>query len=257
MRVAVKQSFNLAAAYAVSELTDPAAVADIARRCGITSPLHPWYSIALGTSDVSPLEMAAAYCAFPSGGLSVRPFAITRIEERHGAEIPAGGAARKRVLSPETAYLVNFALQGVVNGGTAGRIRKVYRGFGAGKTGTTQGLTDAWFVGYDTRLATAIWIGFDNPTLRLIRKFGHGGEVCAPIWALFMDKLRGTGLTAPNVPFRMPATLDEVEICADSGGAATEDCPSAETIPMFPDQAPPPCTLHPNASPAPDPQPER
>ena len=257
MRVAIKQSYNLAAAYAVSELTDPPAVADFAHRCGITSPLHPWYSIALGTSDVSPLEMAAAYCAFPSGGLSVRPFAITRIEERHGAEIPAGGAARKRVLSAETAYLVNFALQGVVNGGTAGRIRKVYRGFGAGKTGTTQGLTDAWFVGYDTRLATAIWIGFDNPTLRLIRKFGHGGEVCAPIWALFMDKLRGTGLTAPNVPFRMPATLDEVEVCAESGGAATEFCPATETIPMFSDQAPPPCTLHQSPSPSVAPQPER
>lgn len=257
MRLAVKQSINLAAAYAVTELTDPASVADFARRCGIASALHPWYSIVLGTSDVTPLEMAAAYCVFPSGGLSVRPFAITGIKERTGAEIPAGGAARKRVLSPETAYLVTFALQGVVNGGTAGRIRRVYRGFGAGKTGTTQGLTDAWFMGYDTRLATAIWIGFDNPTLRLIRKFGHGGEVCAPIWAMFMEKLRGTGLTAPNVPFRMPATLEEVEVCAESGGAATEFCPATETVPMFPEQAPAPCTLHRSPLPTTDPQPER
>jgi membrane peptidoglycan carboxypeptidase len=257
MRLAVKQSLNLAAAYAVTELSDPATVVEFAHRCGIQSPLHPWYSIALGTSDVSPLEMAAAYCVFPSGGQTVRPFAVTRIAGRDGGEIPAGSAARTRAVSPETAYLLNYALQTVVNGGTASRIRKVYRGVAAGKTGTAQGLTDAWFVGYDTRLATAIWIGFDNPTLRLIRKFSHGGEVCAPIWGNFMAKLVKTGLTAPTVPFRMPPTLEEVEVCSESGGAATEHCPVTELLPMYPDQAPPPCRLHQEPPPIEDPQPER
>jgi penicillin-binding protein 1A len=148
LKKAFTQSINTVAAQLVAR-TGPKAVVETARKAGIRSRLSPVFSVALGTSGVSPLDMASAYGTFASGGVQYEPFAVWRVEDTYGHVLEEHIIRGTKVLDPSVAYQVVDMMQGVVDSGTGSVIRKL--GFNkpaAGKTGTTNGYKDAWFTGF-------------------------------------------------------------------------------------------------------------
>ena len=191
LKKALMRSKNSVAAQLV-DAVGPASVIDVARRCGIQSPLSSVYSLALGTSGVSPLEMASAFATFATGGIRHDPFLIQRVEDPFGRILDERIITAKRTLDAELTYQVVDMLQGVVDGGTANVIRRL--GFdlpAAGKTGTSDDYHDAWFTGFTPELSVSIWVGHDRGVgMRDSRGRGiTGGRGAAPIWADFMLKV--------------------------------------------------------------------
>jgi penicillin-binding protein 1A len=164
------------------------AVVDMAHKLGITSPLSAVPSLPLGTSDITPLEMASAYATLANDGVYNPPYMIERIEDSAGNVIYQHAAAPEQRVSPQVARLVtSILIQNVQGGtGTAARIRGQQA---AGKTGTTQGATDGWFVGYTPSLSTAVWVGGLGAKFPII--LGGvgitGGRYPARIWGSFMN----------------------------------------------------------------------
>ncbi|MBX5477067.1 MAG: PBP1A family penicillin-binding protein, partial [Clostridia bacterium] len=167
----------------------PAAVVDMARRAGITSPLQPTLSVSLGANAVTPLEMASAYAVFDNGGYRVEPFAILRVRDAQGRVLwERPRPERQRVLDPGVAYLTTYALRNVVASGTGAGLGGVVGRPVAGKTGTSDDQKDAWFVGYTPQLVTAVWVGNDQPSPLP----GFGASLAGPVWANAMRlALRG------------------------------------------------------------------
>ncbi|OQY02479.1 MAG: carboxypeptidase [Desulfobacteraceae bacterium 4572_130] len=190
IKKAFTYSVNSIAAQLV-EMTGPELVIETAKSCGIKSPLNNVYSIALGTSPVSPLEMAAAFSTFATNGIRHEPFFIWRVENSFGRVIYEHLVKDKKVLNPEIAFQILDMMRSVVDTGTGKIIRK--NGFinpAAGKTGTTDNYNDAWFTGFTPSLCTSVWTGFDKKrNLKTLNNRGiTGGRGAAPIWADFMKK---------------------------------------------------------------------
>ncbi len=155
----------------------------VARRLGITSPMQADATLALGSSDVYPMELAGAYASFASGGLEVQPHLVTEVRGGNGAILYHRlNATPERVMSEEEAMAMNAMLYEVIQSGT-GRGAAVGGAELAGKTGTTQDYRDAWFVGYSTSLVCAVWVGNDDFTPM---KGVTGGGIPAQIWGRFM-----------------------------------------------------------------------
>lgn len=187
---AFTESVNTVAAQLVKAV-GPDAVIHTARRCGITSPMEPVYSVALGTFGVSPLEMASAYATFASGGVRHPPFWIRRVEDVSGRVLEEHIITGERVLNESITYQLVDMMAGVIDGGTGKVARKM--GFAlpaAGKTGTTNDYHDAWFTGFTPNLSTSVWVGFDRGQgMRNKNGVGiTGGRGAAPIWARFMKQ---------------------------------------------------------------------
>jgi membrane carboxypeptidase/penicillin-binding protein len=188
LKKALMKSVNTVAAQLVAE-TGPEAVIAVAQRCGIQSTLKNVYSVALGSSEVTPLEMAAAYATFATGGIMNRPFFVSRVEDAMGRVLEEHIVSGKRTLDRSLTYQLVEMLQGVMDQGTGAITRRM--GFNlpaAGKTGTTNGYRDAWFTGFTPTLSTAVWVGFDKKKgLRDPNGTGiTGSRGAAPIWADFM-----------------------------------------------------------------------
>ncbi|MCU7495650.1 MAG: PBP1A family penicillin-binding protein [Ignavibacteria bacterium] len=229
---AIKHSVNACAADAMVNLTCPDSVAAFASRLGIKSNIPPYPSIALGTAEVTPLEMAAAYGVFASEGLYAKPYSILKIEDKNSRVLYQAHTNTETVLDSATAYLTSRALEEVVSGGTANSVKPYFKGVAAGKTGTTQNSADVWFVGYNTRLSTAIWIGYDNPSRKLGGGFQYGGSACAPIWARMMSVAHLQYPGSYGNQFRRPSTVADIEVCEDSGEPATGSCPRRKLYPV-------------------------
>ena len=152
-------------------------------RFGLTGPIPRNLSIALGTTEVTPMELAVAYCPFANNGRRPVPRFITEISDAQGEVLAHNEPALVQVLPPTTAYQMTSMLQDVVSRGT-GTAAKGLSQPTAGKTGTTNDLEDAWFVGYTPQMLAAVWIGFDNK--RPLGPKSTGGKVAAPIWKAFM-----------------------------------------------------------------------
>ncbi|MBA3705431.1 MAG: transglycosylase domain-containing protein, partial [Bacteroidetes bacterium] len=166
-----------------------------AKNMGIKSEIPAVPSIALGVADVSLLEMVKAYCVFPNGGKSVEAQYITRIENAQGKVLykATNSYKSKRVISKQTAFYMTEMLKGVVNEGTASRLRSTYglSGEMAGKTGTTQSQADGWFIGYTPGLVAGAWVGAESPSVHFNSTFyGQGASMALPIWAYFMQKCK-------------------------------------------------------------------
>jgi len=190
IKKAFTESVNTVAAQLVSAV-GPDAVINIARRCGITSYLAPVYSVALGTFGVSPLEMAAAYATFASGGVRHPPYWIRRVEDVSGRVLQEHIITGERVLDESINFQLVDMMAGVIDDGTGNGVRRM--GFAlpaAGKTGTTNDYNDAWFTGFTPNLSTSVWVGFDRGQgMRDKNGAGiTGGRGAAPIWAQFMKK---------------------------------------------------------------------
>ncbi|HOJ03852.1 MAG TPA: transglycosylase domain-containing protein [Bacteroidota bacterium] len=243
MKFAIQRSLNLVAAHAITELTSPEEMAAFAQRCGIVSELRPFPSLALGSSEVSPLEMAAAFGVFASQGKRAAPFVITRIEDAQRRVLHVGRPDTATVLDSATAFLLTDALAAAVDSGTGRTVRRYYAGPAAGKTGTTQQSTDAWFVGYTPRLSMAVWAGFDNPSRKLGGGFRYGGTMCAPIWGRVMaDAARRA--TPADSAFALPSDVAMMPLCRESGMLAGEHCPVQDMYPVNVMRLPGECDKH-------------
>jgi penicillin-binding protein 1A len=226
LRRALKVSSNRAAAQLLQQVGVTTTVY-YAQRLGIESRLPLVPSLALGTGEVTLLELTAAYSAFANKGYVAAPRLITKVEDSSGAGVWYADERRVQALSATTAYLMSSMLSDVVSSGTAARARTA--GFtlpAAGKTGTTDDYADAWFIGYTPHLLTGVWFGLDIPAP--IMRDGFGGTVAVPAWARFMRA--ATKGTKPEW-YRMPRDVEKVAICRISGERAGEGCRHATLMP--------------------------
>jgi len=187
-----------------------------ATKLGISSPLEPNLTLALGSSGVSLLELTRAYTVFASQGMKVEPLFITKIVDRHGKVLEENKPRLSQVISPQTAYLMTSLLQSVVEEGTGRGVRALNRPCAA-KTGTTNDMRDAWFIGYTPDLIAGTWVGFDNE--KPLGKRETGAVAASPIWLRFMQEvLEGTEVGV----FPVPEGIVFRQIDADTGGEVTE-----------------------------------
>jgi penicillin-binding protein 1A len=202
----------------------PKQVIKYARRMGIQSPLMPVLSMGVGSAgEVNLMEMVNAYGVFANRGIRVRPMPITEIRDQDGNVYKKFHPYSEVALREETAYLMAHMLQGVVNAGTGADARR--EGFkrpAGGKTGTTDGYTDAWFIGFTPQLVTGVWVGFDDNT-----PLGHwltGSDAALPIWTKFMIAAHDS-MGLPVKYFYKPSRIIRERICKDTQLKATEYCP--------------------------------
>ena len=229
---AIQESKNLCAAYAMLNFSNPDSVVAFAHRLGINSNLPPYPSISLGTGEVSPLEMARAISVFPSYGKLAKPITVVRTADKYKNEWWQEKVDTVRVLDSATCYQITYALQAAVNSGTAKSVRQYYSYSAAGKTGTTQNSTDAWFVGYTPDLTIAIWIGFDDPQKKLSGNYRYGGSAAAPIWAKMMAEIVKQIPAYYKSNFVLPEDMELKDICIDYYKIEDEDCKDKITIPI-------------------------
>jgi penicillin-binding protein 1A len=183
-------------------------------RFGLPGPIPRNLSISLGTLEVTPLELAVAYSTFANNGLRPTPLMITEISDAEGQVLERNEPHLTQVLPPTTAYQMTSMLQDAVRRGTGTAARGLAQPT-AGKTGTTNDLEDAWFVGYTPQLLAVVWIGFDNK--RPLGPKSTGGHVSAPIWKDFMtDALKDV----PEGQFPVPDGLRCVNIDPQTGTRA-------------------------------------
>jgi penicillin-binding protein 1A len=213
------RSMNTVTAGLVNELglnSAPGQIASYARRMGITTPMEPVPSIALGTSDVKLLDMATAYSTLASGGIQRDPVVVTRIEDRYGNVLWEGMPRSEEALSERTAYTVVDMLRGVIDYGTGIRVRTQFR-LGrydlAGKTGTTQEAADTWFMLMHPNLVTGAWVGFNDRRLTFRTNWwGQGSHSALFLVGDFYNQLMEEDLvlrqddTFPMVSLEPPAT---------------------------------------------------
>jgi penicillin-binding protein 1A len=179
-------------------------------------------SLALGSGLVSPLDLTAAYAAFPNGGFAVTPRAILRVIDEDGAVVLDEPVRRDRALSPQVAYQLVSMMREVVDRGTATGVRAWGVRFPVGaKTGTTNDFKDAWFVGYSSAVAVGVWVGYDKPAA--IGRDAFGSRVALPIWADFM---RRTARVLRPAEFARPEGLRDEELCRVSHLRPVENCPT-------------------------------
>lgn len=217
LREALAHSVNVAAAYTLQKVGPPNVVA-YAHALGIESKLGADLSLALGAYEVTPREMAAAYATFAAGGVYEPPVLVTKIVRPNGVEValPPRPLPRRVMEEPE-AFIVTDLLSSVVKVGTASSARSLGRPI-AGKTGTSNQSKDAWFVGYSTDIACAVWAGYDDP-LPL-----GAGEVGATVaLPAFIDFMREAHKGRPVADFAVPAGVVRVTIDPQSGLRAPSD----------------------------------
>jgi penicillin-binding protein 1A len=218
LRAALVHSSNRAAVHLLQRV-GLGPMLDLARRVGLDRlPSVP--SLALGTGEVSLIDLTSAYTAFANGGVLQSPVFVRRVEDAGGRVLYRGDAVGRRVFSESTAFLMASMLSDVVNHGTGYSARQ--NGFrlpAGGKTGSTDDHADAWFVGFTPRLAAGVWVGFDRPQ-RIMRR-GFASVVAVPAWAGFM-----TAATLGNGAdwIARPAGVSSIRRCRLSGGLATESC---------------------------------
>jgi len=222
LRTALKKSRNVASLNLCQEV-GPFSVVEYAYQMGIENPLQPVLSIALGSSDVSLLEMVRAYSTIANFGEKVTPIFIRKVVDRYGNTVYENRVVKQRVLSDATAYIVLNMMESVFEGGgTASYARR--SGFtkpAGGKTGTTDDFSNAWFVGFIASLNVGVWVGYDYP--RSIGNGASGGAVALPIWTEFMKAVCDSTM---NYDFPVPESVEFRYICSESGELATSRCPN-------------------------------
>jgi penicillin-binding protein 1B len=217
LRRALAQSRNIATVK-VAEAAGYGEVAALWKRVGAGTPPRPYPSIALGVFEASPYEIATAYTIFPNGG-TIKPLRQISRLVAGGSDLQVQTSAPRTIARSDTTFLVTNMMRSVLNEGTAAGARAA--GFSldaAGKTGTTNDLRDAWFVGFTHELLTVVWVGLDdNQPLGL-----SGTQAALPIWTMFMTRaLAGR----PNVQFTVPEGINFLDIDRDTGKIAAPGCP--------------------------------
>jgi penicillin-binding protein 1A len=218
LRHAIEQSRNIPAVKTLQAVGVEAGI-EYARRLGLSGDLPPYLPIALGAGEATPLEMVSAYATFANQGLRMKPYFIDRITDRDGNVIEQATPRASDALRADTAFLVTSLLRGVVEHGTAARARRLNRPI-AGKTGTTNDFTDAWFIGFEPSLAAAVWVGFDEKKESLGRG-ETGSEAALPIW---MDFWATAAADRPVEDYPIPGNIVFVPV-DDMGRPGTPGAP--------------------------------
>jgi penicillin-binding protein 1A len=209
MAICLAYSKNPGAVFLINQLGVQRTV-DFAKQCGIESNIPKVPSIALGSADISLTEMVRAYTMFPGRGFNVKPYFISRIEDRNGNVLATFTTKGEEVISEADAYVMTKMMQGVVNFGTGRAIRGAY-GISAemaGKTGTTNDNADGWFIGFTPQILAGVWVGADDPFLRLLNTTG-GAQMAMPAYAYFFQELYKdkTLNIDPNAKFVVPESI--------------------------------------------------
>jgi penicillin-binding protein 1A len=240
LRDGLRRSLNLISVRVVQELIHPRDVVKNAKLFGITTPIRGVDAIALGVSEVYPLEITAAYSALANNGIYTKPISITRIEDRHGQVIKEFIPQSNEIKDESVVYLLRDMMRSVVDGGTGGALRWKYKFYAptAGKTGTTNSKADAWFVGYTPQIALGVWVGMDDPAVSLGEK-QYGSSAALPVFArAIRDIYKNGNFTFLNesvqlddkADWQRPSGIVEVEICAETYEKATPTCPLSREI---------------------------
>lgn len=232
LREGLSKSINLVAIRAIMEIAPVKQVVEYAHRMGISNELPPFESLAMGTGEVSPLEITSAFGVFANEGVHVEPDAILRIEDKDGNIVEESLPGMREVLSKETAYIMTSILQDVVDRpyGTGIRVRNYFHLPAAGKTGTTQEFADAWFIGFTPQIVAGTWVGFDEKLVHFTDWDGQGGRAAAPIWGRFMKYVyEDPNIAMPLEYFGRPEGVVEETVCLDTKKLATEFCPNRVT----------------------------
>lgn len=210
LRKALAQSRNLVTIKILQDIGVDYAI-EYAAKLGIESPLSRDLSIALGSSGVSLLELLKAYSVFTNHGYLVDPVFILKVEDRNGNVLEEMAPERRKVMEKSTAFILTSLLEGVVKNGTGWRAKELKRPV-AGKTGTTNNLYDAWFVGYTPQYITGVWVGLDEEAP--MGKGETGSRAASPIWVGFMQRvLEGK----PVEVFQPPEGVEFAKIDAETG----------------------------------------
>ncbi len=247
LRTALAKSYNVITIKILEDIGVRYA-ANYARKLGVESHLDEDLTLGLGSSALTPMELARSYAVLANGGVRVVPTYINKILDRDGkiiesndpADFPAGpkagqkliGQSRNRVISPETAYLTTNLMESVVQQGTGWRAKTLKRPV-AGKTGTTNDLKDAWFIGFTQQLLAATWVGYDQE--RPLGKRETGSQAAAPAWVAFMEKAT-EGM--PIEQFPVPDSIEFRPIDPLTGLLAPEDSPDIVIEAFAPNTAP-------------------
>ena len=239
VRKAIEDSVNTATVRLALDVGLPEVV-KTARAAGINSPLSPVPSMALGSFEVTPVELAYAYATIASAGVRYDPFPLFSATTADGEILTTGKVRWERAVDPRAAYLTGHAMEGVLDRGTA----KTARGMGitfpaSGKTGTTDGNRDSWFVGFTPDVVCAVWVGYDSGADTGL----PGAKGALPIWARFLRALYpGPG----PVTLQPPVGIETAEIDPESGFLATTACPQTMREAYLSGTAPKDrCPLHP------------
>lgn len=215
LRTALEQSRNIPTVKLLNALGyDPAV--ELARRLGIATDLKPYPSLALGSFEVTLIDLVAAYGAFANGGLFVAPQLVRRVENPDSTPVWTGRPSTSEVLSPEVAAMMTSVLEGVIQRGTARDARSLDFP-AAGKTGTTDDYSDAWFIGYTPTLVVGVWVGYDQR--RSLGRGETGGEAALPIW---IDFLAEAMTDAAVERFTIPPGVQRVALNGATGLAPSE-----------------------------------
>ena len=241
MRIALTKSLNLITIKILEDIGVDYAIG-YARKLGITSEIERNLSIALGSSGVSLLELTQVYNVFNNLGYYRTPVFITRIEDRNGKELEAAVPAKEKVLDASTAYIVTSMLESVVKDGTGQRVQALGRPVAA-KTGTTNDLYDAWFIGYTPEYVTGAWVGFDDEST--LGSGETGAKAASPIWLGFMQRvMEGKPVQGFKVPggvvftkidpstglLPSPGATQAIYECFKEGTEPTTYAPTPDTV---------------------------
>ncbi|MBI1909885.1 MAG: PBP1A family penicillin-binding protein [Deltaproteobacteria bacterium] len=225
LREALEKSYNVATARLAMEVGLDRVV-DTAELAGIESPIKPYPSLALGSFEVTPLELAGAYTLFPNGGVRSQILAVRHLVTREGEVLEKKELKIRRAFSPESVYLVTSLLQGVLTRGTAASARSLgFSGSAGGKTGTTSETRDAWFVGFTPKILALVWVGYDDNTPTGLT----GAQAALPIWVSFMKEVSRNDTS----DFPVPEKISWVTIDPATGGLVTSHCPQGSEEPFI------------------------
>lgn len=228
LRKGLEESRNVVTAKLLDYISPQVGV-DYCRRFGLTSTIYPYLSLSLGTFEVTLLELVSGFSTFPNKGVRVKPYLITRVEDKDGNVLEENKVESTDVISPQTAYMMTSLMEGVVQRGTAAAAAVLGWPL-AGKTGTTDKYTDAWFIGFSPVLCAGTWVG--NETKVTIGNRRSGAVVALPIWIDFFknaiedrkQKADESGEELVPEQFEAPPNLSFVEIDRKTGLLATPIC---------------------------------
>ncbi|MEI6638124.1 MAG: PBP1A family penicillin-binding protein [Chlorobium sp.] len=220
LRSALSRSLNQVTVRLAYENLSTAEIISYARKMGITSPMPSNLSIALGTAEVSPLELAGAFSTFANNGFWNEPISILKIEDKHSRVLSEYTPNRRFAIDSTSNFVMVSMLKDVINKGTGVAVRARY-GFNveaAGKTGTTQSMRDAWFAGFTPQLVAVVWTGFDDERIKFTSmEYGQGARAALPVWAGFMKRCYSDPtLKLENRYFHIPETVIAVPMSGET-----------------------------------------
>ncbi|MBZ5586993.1 MAG: PBP1A family penicillin-binding protein [Acidobacteriia bacterium] len=238
-RYAVEHSLNASAAK-VQQLVTGQAVIDVAHRLGVKEPLAPYSSLALGTFELPLVELAAAYSGIANRGQIAEPYFIARVKDEEGKQILETRPKVRQAVREDVAYLMTHVMEGVIQRGT-GVTANDLPGHLAGKTGTTDRYTDAWFIGFSPRITCAVWAGRDLK--EPIGAHMTGAEAALPTWIRFMKRyLEAQTDAVRQEDFSVPAGVTLIPLDRNTGLRATPQCGEAVILEAVPaGHEPPEC----------------